>query len=108
MNWGKPCKLSCAEALAASLFICGWQEDAVDVLSRFKWGHSFFSLNAELLDRYAACQTGAQVIAVQNAFLAQGQRLHRCVGPSGTRSPRGMGGALTRDRSVTLEATDQS
>ena len=46
VNWGKPCKLSCAEALAAALFICGWQEDAVNILSRFKWGHSFFSVNA--------------------------------------------------------------
>ena len=34
---GKPCKLSCAEALAAALFICGAQADAVAVMSRFKW-----------------------------------------------------------------------
>ena len=47
VNWGKPCKLSCAEALAAALFICGWQEDAVNILSRFKWGHSFFQVRRE-------------------------------------------------------------
>lgn len=34
---GKPCKLSCAEAFAAALFICGWPEAATSVLSRFKW-----------------------------------------------------------------------
>jgi len=70
VNFGKPCKLSCAEALAACLYICGWEKDAINLMSRFKWGHSFFSVNAELLDRYSACENGHQVTAVQNAFLA--------------------------------------
>ncbi|CAG9463156.1 unnamed protein product [Pedinophyceae sp. YPF-701] len=70
VNYGKPCKLSCAEALAAALYICGWPDDAINLMSRFKWGHSFFSVNAELLDRYAGCEHGHQVIAVQDAFLA--------------------------------------
>jgi len=83
VNWGKPCKLSCAEALAASLFICGWQEDAVDVLSRFKWGHSFFSLNADLLDRYAACPSGKEIIATQNMVLQAAERVPKGVGAAG-------------------------
>ncbi len=37
MNFGKPCKLSCAEAFAAALFICGWPTAAAAVMSRFKW-----------------------------------------------------------------------
>lgn len=37
VNYGRPCKLSCAEALAAALFICGRAEAAVAVMSRFKW-----------------------------------------------------------------------
>ena len=34
---GKPCKLSCAEAFAAALYICGWDEAAITVMKRFKW-----------------------------------------------------------------------
>ena len=34
-------------------------------------GHSFLSANEELLARYAACPTSAEVIAVQAAYLAQ-------------------------------------
>lgn len=71
VNFGRPCKLSCAEALAAALYICGWRDEAIDLMSRFKWGHSFFSTNEELLDRYSQCETAADVIRVQNEWLAQ-------------------------------------
>lgn len=69
VNYGKPCKLSCAEAFAATLFICGWPDEAATLLSCFKWGHSFMSLNAELLQQYAACETGADVVNVQMQWL---------------------------------------
>ncbi|GBF90622.1 ribosome biogenesis protein-like [Raphidocelis subcapitata] len=71
VNYGRPCKLSCAEALAAACYICGFQEAAHQIMSRFKWGHSFFSTNAELLERYAECETAAEVIAAQNAWLEE-------------------------------------
>ena len=37
VNYGRPCKLSCAEALAAALYICGQKDDSRAVMSRFKW-----------------------------------------------------------------------
>lgn len=70
VNYGKPCKLTCVEALAAALIICGENEVAEQILGNFKWGHSFLSLNKNLLDAYAACKDGAEVIVVQNEFLA--------------------------------------
>lgn len=69
VNYGRPCKLSCAEALAAALYICGWQEEARSLMSRFKWGHSFLSLNEGLLEQYCQCASAADVIAVQNQYL---------------------------------------
>lgn len=38
-------------------------------------GHSFLSLNRELLDCYARCETAAEVIAAQTAFLEGGAGL---------------------------------
>ena len=71
VNYGKPCKLNCVEALAAAFYITGYQELAEQYLSKFSWGHSFLSLNKELLDGYAACTDAASVVKFQNDFLKE-------------------------------------
>ena len=84
VNYGKPCKLNCAEALAAGLYIAGYAEAATLLMNKFKWGHGFITLNRDLLDSYAACVTGEEVLATQNRWLTEG-------GPK--RSPRRMPGS---------------
>jgi len=69
VNYGKPCKLNCVEALAATFYITGWPEVALSYLSRFKWGPTFIEINKELLDNYTTCKDGDEVIAVQNEYL---------------------------------------
>ncbi|XP_058452420.1 18S rRNA aminocarboxypropyltransferase [Malaya genurostris] len=69
INYGKPCKLSCVEAIAASMYITGYKEEAMWYLSKFSWGHSFLELNAELLDLYSACQSSKEILEVQNEYL---------------------------------------
>ncbi|KAK6150459.1 hypothetical protein DH2020_015391 [Rehmannia glutinosa] len=76
VNYGRPCELSCVEALAAALIICGEKETGDLLLSKFKWGHAFLSLNRELLKAYSECQNGADMIVVQNEWLSQ-QKSHK-------------------------------
>ncbi|MCO5578268.1 hypothetical protein L7F22_032107 [Adiantum nelumboides] len=71
VNYGRPCELSCVEALAGALYICGEEQTSETLLSKFKWGHGFLSLNRELLEAYKDCSTGAEVVEVQNAWLSR-------------------------------------
>lgn len=71
VNYGKPCKLSTAEAIAAALYIVGFENDAREVLNGFKWGETFFSLNKELLDDYAKAKNSIEVVKIQNDYLDQ-------------------------------------
>lgn len=69
VNFGKPCKLSCVEAIAATLIITGFPEEARLYLDQFRWGHTFLDLNGELLEKYANCANVEEVVAVQEQFL---------------------------------------
>mmetsp|Transcript_23722 Transcript_23722/g.44040 ORF Transcript_23722/g.44040 Transcript_23722/m.44040 type:complete len:389 (-) Transcript_23722:177-1343(-) len=69
VNYGRPGKMSCAEALSATLYITGFKQEAHDVLQDFGWGEEFIRLNQELLDAYAACADGAEVVVKQQEFL---------------------------------------
>lgn len=68
-NYGRPLRLSSAEALAAALYILGEPEQAAVLMDAFKWGPHFLALNAEPLARYAASKDSAEVVAVQADYL---------------------------------------
>ncbi|XP_011159886.2 18S rRNA aminocarboxypropyltransferase [Solenopsis invicta] len=69
INYGKPCQLSCVEAIAATLIITGFPDEAKLYLGKFSWGHSFLELNSELLEKYALCKSSEEVIAAQEEYL---------------------------------------
>jgi pre-rRNA-processing protein TSR3 len=69
VNFGKPTKLSTAEALSAALFIAGFQEQARRLLSIFVWGHTFLELNYERLEAYAKAKDSTEVVRLQAGFM---------------------------------------
>ncbi|KAJ2083122.1 ribosome biogenesis protein tsr3 [Coemansia sp. RSA 988] len=74
VNYGRPWRLNCAEALAAAFFVVGWDEVADNLMSRFKWGHAFREMNGPLLERYRQCETSEQVLEVQREWMAMADR----------------------------------
>lgn len=69
VNYGKPCQLSCAEALAAALLITGYKEESKYLLSKFKWGSAFFDINKEIIDIYSECRTRSELVSAQSDYL---------------------------------------
>lgn len=68
-NFGKAQKLSSAEALAAAAYILGDKVLAEHLMSRFKWGPAFISLNRERLEAYSNARTSAEVVREQARML---------------------------------------
>jgi pre-rRNA-processing protein TSR3 len=68
-HYGRPTTLSTAEALAAALFILGNRERAKEILAGFKWGPTFFELNREPLETYAAAKDSTEVVEAQRQFI---------------------------------------
>jgi len=69
VNYGKPFKLTCAEAVAATLYIVGHVEGAKALMAEFSWGPEFLRLNAEVLERYVQCETSEEVKDTQEEYL---------------------------------------
>ena len=61
VNYSKLNKLTTAEALSASLFILGFRKEALDLLDKFKWGHTFYDLNQNLLNDYSSIESEDQL-----------------------------------------------
>lgn len=72
-KYGQPFMLSTAEALAAALYIMGYEDDARTLLKPFPWAKTFFDVNREPLSDYAACQTSEEVVAAQWAFVPEAE-----------------------------------
>jgi pre-rRNA-processing protein TSR3 len=53
VNYSKLNKLTTVEAIAGSLFIMEFDDLAHEMLNKFKWGHTFYDLNKNLLEDYS-------------------------------------------------------
>ena len=64
VNYSKLNKLTTVEALSASLFILGFTEQSLALLDKFKWGHTFYDLNRNLLDEYSKLENEEQIESI--------------------------------------------
>ncbi|EGG00686.1 uncharacterized protein MELLADRAFT_39545 [Melampsora larici-populina 98AG31] len=71
INYGKPFKLTCVEAIAGSLAIVGFQAEGERLLAKFGWGDGFWALNKGLIAKYRDCKDGVEVKSAQEDILKQ-------------------------------------
>ena len=69
VNFGKATQLSTIEALAAALYIAGFEQQAVEMLSLYKWGHTFLELNHERLESYGKARNSSEIVGLQGHFI---------------------------------------
>ncbi|MDH5770592.1 MAG: DUF367 family protein [Candidatus Bathyarchaeota archaeon] len=69
VNYGQVGKLSTAEALAAALYILGYEEQANRILSLWKWGPTFLKTNIEALKAYRKAKDSSEVVSIQRDFM---------------------------------------
>ncbi len=74
VNYGRPWRLNCVEALAACFSICGHHDWAEEVLSNFSYGQAFLEINSALLKRYAACATEDEIKKAEEVWLEKIER----------------------------------
>ena len=68
VSWGKIGRLSSAEALAASLSILGFEEQAMKVLEKFQFGEEFLNLNKEPLLAYSQAGSREDMGIIERQF----------------------------------------
>ncbi len=61
VNFSKLGKLTTVEAISASLYLLGFENQSTDLLSKFKWGHTFLDLNRNLLNDYQQAISERQI-----------------------------------------------
>ncbi len=64
VNYSKLNKLTTVEAISAALYILGHQDLSLKMLDKFKWGHTFYELNKELLDEYSKLESENKINSV--------------------------------------------
>ena len=68
VNYSKLNKLTTVEAIAAAVFILGNKDMSLELLDKFKWGHTFFELNQNLLEDYSKLKSEDEIIPLLKEF----------------------------------------
>jgi len=68
VNYGKPGKLSSLEALAAALFIMGYNELSENIISKYSWSQNFIKTNINPLNDYIKCKSNEDCIETEKLY----------------------------------------
>ncbi len=68
INYGKLGKLSSAEALASALYITNYKGEAKKILSLFKWGETFLTLNENPLKDYSKAKSEEEILKLEKEY----------------------------------------
>lgn len=68
VNYSKLNKLTTVEAISATAFILGNKNLCIKLLDKFKWGHTFFELNKDLLQDYSKLESDDQIISLLKEY----------------------------------------
>ena len=68
VNYGRIGQLSSIEALASALYISDFEDQAKEILSLFKWGESFMTLNESPLAEYKSATSNEEVYKIEKEF----------------------------------------
>ena len=68
VNYSKLNKLTTVEAIAGAVFILGFESLAHDLLDKFKWGHTFYELNQNLLEDYSKANSEEEIKSITKEY----------------------------------------
>ncbi|SJX64501.1 related to TSR3-protein required for processing of the 20S pre-rRNA [Sporisorium reilianum f. sp. reilianum] len=71
VNYGKPMKLNCVEALAAAFYLCSMPAQGRLLLSKFGWGEHFPKINARWIRAYRDCKDAREVDELSRKMVEQ-------------------------------------
>ncbi|KAH9946853.1 hypothetical protein B0H21DRAFT_778853 [Amylocystis lapponica] len=71
INYGKPWRLNCVEAIAASFYLTGFRSYADHMLSKFGWGPSFWIINQAYIEQYCTCRSALEVQTMQEKIIQE-------------------------------------
>lgn len=68
VNYSKLNKLTTVEAIAGAAFILGFEDLTNELLDKFKWGHTFYDLNRNLLEDYSKANSEEEINSIMKEY----------------------------------------
>ncbi len=67
-NYAKLGMLSTSEAISGALYILGHKVHAIEIMNKFKWGHTFIDLNYNVLEDYSNTKEQSRIKQIEKEY----------------------------------------